>query len=111
MRYVIFNYYINEFRTYLFISQRVLHGVLWRQRENVVTLPHSAQWKHAFLGKIKQNFNSKKIAPRKKVALELLHHILGHRSTRSSTDGDTSNVWKDIELRIYPYPFCSLKIS
>ena len=22
-------------------------------------------------------------------------------------DGDTANVWKDIELRIYPDPFCT----
>ena len=49
---------------------------------------------------------SKKIAPRKKVALELLYHILGHRSNISLMDLDTENVWEDIELRIYPYPFC-----
>ena len=55
---------------------------------------------------------SKKIAPRNKVALELLHHILGHRSTISSMAGDTANVWKDIELRIDPDPFCtSFQIS
>ena len=48
---------------------------------------------------------STKIGPKKKVALELLHHRLGHISTRSLMDGDTANVWKDIELRIYPDPF------
>ena len=48
---------------------------------------------------------SKKIAPRKKVALELLHHRLGHRSTISLMDGDTENVLKNIELRIDPYHF------
>ena len=51
---------------------------------------------------------SKKLAPRKKVALGLLHHILGHRSTRSLMSGDTSNVWKNIELRIDPDPFFTL---
>ena len=50
---------------------------------------------------------SNKLAPRKKIALELFHHILGHRSTRSLMSGDTTNVWKYIKLRIYPYPFCT----
>ena len=63
---------------------------------NVVTLPHSAQQKHVFLGEIKQISKSKKLAPRKKFALELLHHILGHRSTRSFMVGFATNVWKDI---------------
>ena len=48
---------------------------------------------------------SKNISPRKKVALELLQHRLGHRSTRSLMDGDTENVWQDIELSIDPDPF------
>ena len=40
-----------------------------------------------------------------KIALELLHQRLGHRSNRSLLAGDTANVWEDVELRIYPYPF------
>ena len=52
------------------------------KKKNAVTLPHSAQWKHAFLGKTKQIPKSKKTAPRKKIALELLYHRLRHRSTR-----------------------------
>ena len=39
-----------------------------------VTLPHSAQRKHAFLWGIYQVSKSKKIAPRKRVNLELSHH-------------------------------------
>ena len=70
-----------------------------------VTLPHSAQWKHALWGEIKQMSKSKKITPRKKVALELIHHILRHISTRSLLAGGTANVQKDIELRIDPKPF------
>ena len=54
MQQVIFNHYVNELGTYLFIPQRVWHGVLWVKRENAVTVPHSAQRKHAFLGEIKQ---------------------------------------------------------
>ena len=55
---------------------------------------------------------SKKLAPRKKVALGLLYHILGHISTRSLMDGDTENVWKDIEPKVYPDPlFKSCQIS
>ena len=53
----------------------------------------------------KQMSKSKKIAPRNKVALELLHHGLGHRSIRSSLDGDSGNVRKDIEVRIDLDPF------
>ena len=55
---------------------------------------------------------SKKNPARKKIALELLHQRLGHRSTRSLISGDTTNVWEDVELRIDPDPFCtSCKIS
>ena len=43
----------------------------------------------------------------KRIALELLHQRLGHRSTISLLAGDTSNVWEDIELRIDPDPFCT----
>ena len=92
MQYFTFNYYVNEFGKYLFISQRILHGVLWRRAENAVTLPHIAQRKNAFLGGIKQMSKSEKIEPRKKVILELLHHRLGHRYTISLMIGDTANV-------------------
>ena len=44
------------------------------KEKNAVTLPHSAHSKHEFLGRIKQMSKSKKIALRKKVDLELLHH-------------------------------------
>ena len=45
--------------------------------------------------------------PEKKVSLKLLHHRLGHISTRSLLDGYTANVWKYFELRVYPEPFCT----
>ena len=48
-----------------------------------------------------------KLPARKKIALELIHQRLGHRSTRSSLAGDTANVWDDVDLRIYPDPFCT----
>ena len=66
---------------------------------NAVTLLHSAQRKHAFTGKIQD--------VSKKIALELLHQRLGHISIRSLLAGDTVNVWEDVELRIYPDPFCT----
>ena len=75
------------------------------KEDNAVTLPHSALRKHAFSGKIKDV--SKKNPARKKIALELLHQRLGHRSTRSLIAGDTANVWEDVELRIDPDPFCT----
>ena len=77
------------------------------KEKNAATLPHSAQRKHAFWGKIKQMSKSNKRAPRKKVALVLLHYRLRHISTISLMAGDTANVWKDIELRIDPDPFCT----
>ena len=48
-----------------------------------------------------------KLTPRKKIALELLHQRLYHRSTRSLLTGDTDNVWEDIYLRIYSDPCCT----
>ena len=75
------------------------------EMKNAVNMPHSAHRKHAFLVKKKEKAKSKKIAPRKKVALVLLHHGLGQRSTRSLMAGDTENVWKDIELGIDTDPF------
>ena len=75
------------------------------KEKNAVTLPHSAQKKHAFLGEIKKMSKSKKIAPRNKVSLKLLHHRLGHRSTRSLMAGYTVKIWHEIELRIDPEPF------
>ena len=76
-------------------------------KKNAVTLPHSPQRKHAFLGKIKDMSKKNKLPARKKIALELLHQRLGHRSTISLLAGDTDNVWEDAELRIDPYPFCT----
>ena len=54
-------------------------------------------------GKVK----GKKLPARNKIALELLHHILGHRSTRSLLAWDAANILEDVELRIYPDPFCT----
>ena len=50
---------------------------------------------------------SKKIAPRNKVALGLLHHRLGHIYPRSLMDGDAVNVWKNIDLSIDTDSFCT----
>ena len=50
---------------------------------------------------------TKKLLARKKITLELLHQRLGHISTISLLDGYTANFWGDIELRIYPDPFCT----
>ena len=73
------------------------------KEDNAVTLPHSALRKHAFSGKRVES--SKKNPKRKKIALELMHQRLGHRSTRSLIAGDTANVWEDAYLRIDPDPF------
>ena len=81
MQQVIFYHYVNSFGTYLFIPQGFLL-LLWRKRENTVTIPHSAQRKHEFLGEIKEMSKTKKLPSRKKIALELLHQRLAHISTR-----------------------------
>ena len=77
------------------------------KEKNAVTLPHSAQRKHAFLGKIMEYTKKNKLPARKKISLELLHQRLGHRATRSLLAGDTGNVWEYVELRIYLDPFCT----
>ena len=77
------------------------------EKKYAVTLLHSAQRKHAFLGKIKDMTKKKKLPARKKIDLQLLHQRFRHRSTRSLLAGDTTNVWEDVELRIYPDPFCT----
>ena len=59
------------------------------------------------LGEIKEIPKTKKIPSINKIALELLYQKLGHRSTRSLLAGNTANIWKDIELRLDPDPFCT----
>ena len=61
-------------------------------KRNVVTLPHSAQRKHAFTGKIKNMSKKNKYPARKKIALEFIHQRLGHISNISLLAGDTANV-------------------
>ena len=65
------------------------------KEDNAVTLPHSPVRKHAFMVKSMESSkkNSKRNPKRKKIALELMHQILGHRYTRSLMAGDTANVW------------------
>ena len=79
------------------------------KEDNAVTLPHSAVRKHAFMVKSMESSkkNPKRNSKRKKIALELMHQILGHRSTRSLIAGDAANLWEDAELKIYPEPFCT----
>ena len=66
---------------------------LGSKEKKSVTLPQSAQRKHAFLGEIKEMSKTKKLPSRNKITLELLHQRLGHRYTRSFLDGYTDNVW------------------
>ena len=61
MHKVIFDYYVNEFGTYSFILKLVFNGVIRGKRENLVTLTHSAQKKHAFKGGNIRNPKNKEI--------------------------------------------------
>ena len=75
------------------------------KEKNGVTLMNTAQRKHASSIKTKEKAKSKKVAPKKKIPLELLQHGLGHRSTRSLMVSDSAKFWHDIKLRIDPDPF------
>ena len=71
------------------------------KENNAVTLAHSAVRKHAFMVKSMESSkkNAKRNLKRKKISLELMHHRLGHRSTRSLMAEDTVNVWGYAELK------------
>ena len=102
----IFNYNINYLIWEMLIYfTKVFSRCSLEQNKNAVTLTHSAQRKHSFLGKMSKK---KKFPSKNNIFFELLHHILGHRSTRSLLYGGNDNVWEDIELSIYPYSFCTL---
>ena len=75
--------------------------------KNAVTLPDSAQSKNEFLGEIKKMSKTKKLQSRNKIDLYLLHHRLSHRSTISLLAGYNATIWEDIDLGIYPDPFCT----
>ena len=105
MQQIILNYRINKFGTYLFISKRVLYSVLWKQREKFGYFATYCTAETCILGEINKISKTKKILPRKKIALGLLDQRLGQISTKSLIDRNTDNVWKDIELRIDPDPF------
>ena len=77
-------------------------------RRKIWLIYHIVHSRNMHFGGGKQVLKSKKIAPRTKAALELLHHRLGHRFTISLMAGDNENVWKDFELRIDSDPFCTL---
>ena len=47
------------------------------EKENAITLPHSAQRRHAFTVKIKDLSKKNKFPARKNISLEFLHQILG----------------------------------
>ena len=69
---------MNEGQTCLF--HKGFCTVYFEAKENnAVTLLHSAQRKHAFTGKNQDVSKKDKFPAIKKIALELLHQILGHR--------------------------------
>ena len=74
-------------------------------KKNAVTLPHSAQRKHLFLVKTKENSTPQKQIPKKKCSLGLLYQRLLHRSTSSLLSGYTVIFNRYIELWVDPEPF------
>ena len=63
------------------------------KEKNAVTLPYSSQRKHTCLVEIKEMTKTKKLPAGKKIALELLHQILGHRSTISFSASSKLTNW------------------
>ena len=61
MLQAIFYYYVNEFGAYLFTSQRVLHGVLWSQREKCSYLVTYCTEEKCIFGVNKGNVKNKEI--------------------------------------------------
>ena len=70
-------------------------------------LPHSEERKYTFLVKTKESSKPQKQIPKRKVSFELLHQWLGHMYTRLLLDGDTTNVFQYIDIRVDPDPFCT----
>ena len=67
MRQIIFNHYVNECSTYLSFSQRICMVHFGAEKDNAVTLRHSAQRKHAFTGKIKDLSKKNKFQQERKL--------------------------------------------
>ena len=78
------------------LSQKGICTVYFGDKKKMRLLYHIVHSRNMNFGEIQQMSKSKKIAPRKKVAVKLLYHRLGHRSTRSLIAWDTENVCKDI---------------
>ena len=98
--------FMNQGQTFLF--HKGFCTVYFGENEEMRLIYHIVHsGDNHFFGEIKQMSKSKKLAPRKKVSLRLFYHILRHRSTRSLMDIDIENVWKNVELRIEPDPFCT----
>ena len=87
-------------------SQRVLHGVLQSREEKLSNITTQCT-KETCISRGNQEYVIKKIPAGKKIDLELLNQILGHRSKRSLLSRYTVNIWEDVDLRIYPDPFCT----
>ena len=83
----------------------VLHGVLRSKGERCSNITTQCTKETCTSSKNHGKFKENKLPERNKIALELLHRILEHRSTRSLLAGDTANVWEDAEVRIDPNPF------
>ena len=84
------------FFTVFFVDKNI---TLWHYR-----VSHKENMHFWFL-KTKEKSKSQKQIPKKNFSLELLHQILGHRSTKSLLAVDTANIWQDIEIRVYPDAF------
>ena len=84
--------FMNSGYTYLF--RKWCCNLYFREKEtNSVTLPPSAQNKHALLVERKEMSKTKKLPSRKKMAPELLDQRFGHRSIILLLDGGTTNLW------------------
>ena len=82
---------------YTCLFQKGFCMVYFGNKEKIQLLYHIVHRGNMHVGGVtKQMSKSNKIAPINKVALELLHHILGQIYTISLMAGDAANVCQDI---------------
>ena len=51
--------------------------------------------------------DKRRTTPRTQVSLDLLHARLGHRSTRALLAAFAADMWRDVEVKLSPDPFCT----
>ena len=78
---------------YTYLFHKGFCNVYFGAKEKMHIRYHILHKKTCILGGNKVNIKEIEISIQRKIALELLHQRLDHRSTKSLLDGGTDNVW------------------